>query len=166
METVDPRKVLKDLVKLLDYTELHLQIIVNVYDHLSDDTHSYVIRKINNKLDILVDNSELNVDNTESFLKVIERFAISSIELENPYTEILIFNCEGSDCMDFKRAKQTLAGTKIQKAFHKSRDYAAWAYSPERLKEQGYFDNVEFGKSHNIRSKMNRLNSEIRYLQN
>jgi hypothetical protein len=32
---------------------------------------------------------------------------------------------------------------KIQRGFRKSRDYAVWAYSPQRLAAQGYFDNID-----------------------
>ena len=45
------------------------------------------------------------------------------------------------------------AATKIQQDFRKSRGYAAWAYSPQRLKSQGYFDNnLDFGKRRSTKS--------------
>jgi len=38
------------------------------------------------------------------------------------------------------------AATKIQQGFRKSKGYAEWAYHPERLASQGYFENMDFGK--------------------
>jgi hypothetical protein len=44
------------------------------------------------------------------------------------------------------------AATKIQRGFRKSRGYAAWDYSPERLASQGYFENMDFGKRRSTKS--------------
>jgi hypothetical protein len=45
------------------------------------------------------------------------------------------------------------AAGKIQQGFRKSRGYAAWKYSPQRLASQGYFDNnMDFGKRRSTKS--------------
>ena len=49
---------------------------------------------------------------------------------------------------------------KIQRGFRGSRGYAKWAYSPERLASQGYFENnMDFGKRRSTKSTKRRSNT-------
>jgi hypothetical protein len=146
VETVDPRKVLKDAVKLLDYEPLNLTIKVSLYDFSIDDSHYYRITKQDGRLNFVIENSSLNIDSVDTFLKTMSYYGIEEIIIENGVTETLLFECGlNLNCMDYQRAKKEYSTKKIQKNFRKSREYAAWKYSPERLKQQGYF-NTEFGK--------------------
>jgi hypothetical protein len=41
---------------------------------------------------------------------------------------------------------QRVAAMKIQRKFRRSRGYAAWKYSPQRLQQEGFFNETSFGK--------------------
>ena len=47
-----------------------------------------------------------------------------------------LFECYDNNCKNYKVKK----GTDIQRAFRRSRNYAAWKYSPQRLRSEGYFN--------------------------
>jgi hypothetical protein len=149
VEGLDPRKILKDSVKLLDYEPLGLNISVYVYDFSIDDTHLYRITKENGHLNFFIENSSLNLDSIDSFLKVISHYAIQGLTISNGVTETLLFECDPAECMDYQRSEREHSASKIQKNFRRSRDYAAWKYSPQKLQEQGYFNQLDFGKKRN-----------------
>ena len=60
------------------------------------------------------------------------------------------------------------AATPIQQGFRKSRGYAAWKYSPERLASQGYFENnLNFGKKRKVTNSgmsLKTINKWMKYL--
>jgi ankyrin repeat protein len=60
------------------------------------------------------------------------------------------------------------AAKKIQRAFRKSRGYAAWRYSPERMKAEGMFD-LDYSKGLNSFGKrkatLRSILSDIKYLK-
>jgi hypothetical protein len=144
VEALDPREILKDTIKLLNYEPLNLTISVLVYDFSIDDSHYYHITKQDGRLNFVIENSSLNIDSVDSFFKVISYYALQEINISNGVTETLLFECGPENCMDYQRAKKEYSTKKIQKNFRKSREYAAWKYSPERLQQQGFF-NTEFG---------------------
>jgi hypothetical protein len=159
VEAVDPREFLKDIIKFLDYEPLNLSISVNVYGFSIDDMYSYKITKQDGRLNFVIDDNLLNLHSVDSFLKAISHYPIQEINISNGVTETLLFECGFNlNCMDYQRAKKEYSSKKIQKNFRKSREYAAWKYSPERLQQQGFF-NTEFGK----RSK-HLIENEIKYL--
>ena len=160
VEAVDPRKVLKDAVRLLDYEPLNLTIKVLVYDFSIDRSHRYDITKQDGRLNFVEENSSLNIDSIDSFLKTISHHVIQELNISNGVTETVFFECSLLlNCMDYERAKKEYSTKKIQKNFRRSREYAAWKYSPERLQQQGFFNN-SFGKK-----KVCSVDSDIKYLR-
>jgi len=159
VEAVDPREFLKDIIKILDYEPLNLSITVNVYGFSIDDIYSYKITKQDGRLNFVIDDNLLNLQSVDSFLKATSYYPIQEIIISNGVTETLLFECGPENCMDYQRAKKEYSTKKIQKNFRKSREYAAWKYSPERLQQQGFF-NTEFGQS----SKLKQIENEISYL--
>ena len=141
VEAVDPRKVLKDVCRVLEYQPLG--IIITVYTHNTsiDDTHLYTITKENNSFNFLLDDSSLNIDSIDSFIKIISKQVIQEISISNGTDTTLLFACGEPGCMD----NQRVAAMKIQRGFKSSRGYAAWKYSPQRLQQQGFFE-TSFGK--------------------
>jgi len=146
VEALDPRKILKDAVKLLDYEPLGLHISVYVYDFSIDNTHLYFITKENGRLNFVIENSSLNLDSIDSFLKAITYYAIQGLTISNGFTETSLFECDPAECMDYQRSEKERSANKIQKNFRRSRDYAAWKYSPQKLQQEGFFNETSFGK--------------------
>ena len=57
VEALDPREILKDTIKLLNYEPLNLTISVLVYDFSIDDSHYYHITKQDGRLNFVIENS-------------------------------------------------------------------------------------------------------------
>jgi len=76
-----------------------------------------------------------------------------------------LFRCEEQGCLDRRRH----ASSKIQSEFRKSKGYAEMMYHPTRLKAQGYFNELSFGKKRSGKRSsfdpLQQVNSEIKYLR-
>jgi hypothetical protein len=156
MEKVDPRKVLEHLFQIIKiYPDESL--VVYIY---TSDGEQYEIKKINNKCQLKIEDSLLILENINQFLNMTSKQAITDIDMDlvESGESISMFGCHINECVDIQR----LAAKKIQKGFRKSRKYAEWAYNPERLQKQGYFNIMDFGKKRKVLSSLVR---DIKYLK-
>ena len=158
MENVDPRKVLEHCFHILSmYPDNALRI--NVYIG-SNEIHSitddiFYIIHLNEifEFESELDQDVYNANNLNEFLIFLKNKPITLVELENNLEEdtLVLYRCRNLNCFDTKR----WASTVIQDKFRKSRNYAAWNWSPEKIKARGEFE-VSFGK--------NDIESDIKYL--
>ena len=169
METVDPRKVVEAAFRMVEALP-PLRFAFSVYTIHDEPAgllgYSYTIEK-NNEGNFTV---SVHLENVEPYTTIhsykdleiiLKKAVIEIIECytlnDNVLTQMVLFRCEEQGCLDRRR----YATSKIQGAFRKSRGYAAWKYHPQRLKAQGYFNDLSFGKRSG--SALKRLN-EIKYL--
>jgi len=141
----------------------HLEIVKILVDHGADLNKTNVngrtalmLASMRNHLNVVKYLVEHGAD-----LKITDNDGETAITIASKYSH--------SDIVKFFR-KYISSIIKIQKTFRKSRRYAEWAYHPERLKAQGYFDKPGFANWRNgfgkkqLKVSLRSLMADIKFL--
>ncbi len=174
METVDPREVVKAAFRLVEVFppgEFNIWVRTEHDEPAGLLGDEYIIQKTNEGPFIIYTNdAEFESITIRSYKDLetllLKKSVITSVmctKIKNGYHSdpYLMFSCYEHDCLDRVR----YATRKIQSEFRKSRGYAAWKYHPTRLKAQGYFNDLSFGKRKPKNPALQRVNNEIKYLR-
>ena len=172
METVDPREVVKAAFRIVEVLP-PLTFDISVYT-VDDEPagllgYIYTVRKNNEgNFTVFSEHDEpFTIHSYRDFEIVLKKAVIDIVDCstrnavnDHVLTQMVLFRCEEQGCLDRRRH----ATSKIQSEFRKSKGYAEWKYHPQRLKAQGYFNDLSFGKRKPKNPALQRVNSEIKYL--
>ena len=169
MENINPREILKNLfLSFKDYPPNKFKIVVS-----TDEAYMYYISMDKGKFSvnqITIDENEQDVviklpgiENVNEFFSILKNQKITDIAVENypirrqrPIS-INIFSCQQAYCYDqrYKNLKSDLASSEI---------IAKVTGNPEFLKNEGYFNVHEFGRTRSLDGKFASVKKDIIYL--
>jgi len=165
MQSINPREILKNLfLSFKNYPPNKIKIVVftdemyGYYIHINNGTYSII--QLNTQNDEEIGLPDIN--NVNQFFHILKPLnqKITRIELENFPTRrqrlqsFNIFSCEQGDCYD-QRNKSISRDLKQSELFSKITSH------PEFLKQEGYFNKLEFGKK---RINVSVLRSDLKKL--
>ena len=149
MEDVNPRNILEQCFGILDLlpinsinieiytgTELLTNIFRDIYYIIRINNGMY---NINSEQRIYEAGTPISLTKAEIFV-YIKKKIINKIDLYNRgddgrFRSITLFECDNQNCSEIKK----FSTNRIQSNFRKSKDYAKWNWSPQRLNEQRVF---------------------------